>query len=230
MPTPDQAGPLAEEAILILEPGPGSRLPSPLHISGIAGPAFEQTLVVRVISADGQELALAPAQINAELGQRGKFAVDLAVSVDEAMPAFIQVYTTSPRDGGLTHLSAVIVNLKTEGGVELKPVSSHLEQLVIQRPAAGETVRGGIMRLEGFGWASFEQTLVVEVIGPDGALAGRSPVLVNSLEMGQPGPFSIELPYTLTGPAGPGRIVVRDPSAAFDGDMHLTSVEVNLEP
>jgi hypothetical protein len=28
----------------------------------------------------------------------------------------------------------------------------------------------------------------------------------------------------------PARIVVRDPSAAFDGDVHLSSVEVNLEP
>jgi hypothetical protein len=29
---------------------------------------------------------------------------------------------------------------------------------------------------------------------------------------------------------GPGRVVVRNPSPAFGGDLHLNSVEVNLEP
>jgi hypothetical protein len=47
--------------------------------------------------------------------------------------------------------------------------------------------------------------------------------------MGQPGQFRAELNYSLDAPQA-GRVVVRDPSAAFEGDVHLSSVELRLEP
>ena len=44
------------EAIVILEPGPGSRLRSPLRVAGVADPTHEQTLVLRGLRPDGSEL------------------------------------------------------------------------------------------------------------------------------------------------------------------------------
>jgi hypothetical protein len=82
--------------------------------------------------------------------------------------------------------------------------------------------------VQGFAQASFEQTLVVEVLGPDGTLAGSQSLIVNSSEVGKPGPFSVDVTYAAI--AGTGRIVVRDPSPAFTGDIHTASVEVILEP
>jgi hypothetical protein len=195
----------------------------------MADPTFEQSLVVRAVSADGAELALVPVQIQAEAGLRGPFAADLAIRVTELTPVFLQVYATSPRDGGITHLSSVAVMVKPEGGAEIRPVDSQLERVVIDQPARGGTVQGGAAYVTGFGWASFEQALLAEVIGPDGNVIGSQPLLVQSSEMGVPGPFSVEVAYTLPAP-GPGRIVVRDLSAAFGGDVHISSVEVNLEP
>jgi hypothetical protein len=90
-------------------------------------------------------------------------------------------------------------------------------------------VLSGAVHVEGYAWASFEQTLVVEVFDTDGRVVGSLPVLVNSPEMGQPGPFSADLLFTVDA-SGPGRVVVRDPSPAFDGDVHLASVEVTLQP
>ena len=220
--------PLPQETILILSPGPGSRLTTPIRVNGVAGPVFDQALSVRVISADGQELAIAPAQIDADLGQRGPFAVDIAISVNEVLPAFIQIYAGSPRDGGITHLSAIDVTLAPRGAPDIKPLISHLERILIDHPAPGETIRGGKVRVQGFGLASFEQTLVVEIIGPDGTLAGSQSLIVDSPESGKPGPFSVDVLYAAS--AGLGRIVIRDPSPAFDGDLHVSSVEVNLEP
>jgi hypothetical protein len=220
---------LPEESILILTPGPGSRLVNPIHVTGIADPTFEQVLVVRAVSAEGTELALVPAQILAEAGQRGPFAADLSVPVTESTPVFIQVYATSPRDGGITHLSSVTVMVKPEGGPEIRPVDSHLERIVIDQPAAGGSVQGGTAHITGFGLASFEQALLAEVVGPDGTVIGSQSLLVQAPDMGVPGPFSVDVPYVLSAP-GPGRILVRDLSAAFGGDVHVSSVEVNLEP
>jgi hypothetical protein len=99
----------------------------------------------------------------------------------------------------------------------------------IFQPELRDTVGGGSVRVEGFGLASFEQTLVIEVQDQDGRVIASQPVMVNATELGQPGPFSAEIAYELDSP-GPGRIAVRDISPAFGGDVHVASVEILLEP
>jgi hypothetical protein len=218
-----------EEAILILEPGPGSQLTSPLHIAGMADSTFEQHLVVRIVLDDGTELALTPTIIQTEMGQRGPFAIDIPFTITGERQAFIQVYATSARDGGITHLSAVGVTLTDTGPVDIRPVTDYSERINIYTPTLGGTVSGGVAHVEGFALASFEQHLLVEVYDMNGTLIGFAPVTVTAPDLGMPGPFVVDVPYTLAA-AGPGRIVVRDPSPAFDGDVHLSSVEVKLEP
>jgi hypothetical protein len=228
-PTPQPHEPeQPEEAIQILEPGPGSRLVNLIHASGIADSTFEQNLAVRVVLDDGSVLASTSTTIRAEAGTRGPFEVDLPVDVISERQAFIQVYASSPRDGGITHLASVGVVLANSGTAEIKPVTPQSERIAIYQPVVNEVLSGAV-HVEGYAWASFEQTLVVEVFDTDGRVVGSLPVLVNSPEMGQPGPFSADLLFTVDA-SGPGRVVVRDPSPAFDGDVHLASVEVTLQP
>jgi len=220
---------LTEEAILILEPGPGSRLTSPIHVAGIANPSFEQALVVRLVLDDGDEIALIPTQIQAELGQRGPFSVDIPFQVEGEHPAFIQVYVDSARDGGITHLASIGVRITDSGQEDVIPVEPYPERIIIFQPELGDNLRGGVAHVEGFALASFEGTLVIEVIDEDGNVVGLQPTIVSAPEMGVPGPFFVDVPYQINA-SGPGRIVVRDPSPAFDGDIHVSSVEISLEP
>lgn len=217
------------ETIQILEPGPGSQVSASLHVSGIADPTFEQNLVVRVLDENGTQLALAPTTIQAQAGQRGSFAIDLALPPGAAGPLFLQVYATSPRDGGITHLDAAIVNLVPQGGEQIRILEPASERIQIISPGVGQTISGGVLLLEGYGWASFEQTLVVALYDEQGTQLAVQPVTVQAPDMGQPGPFRAELHYSLSGPQA-GRVVVRDPGAAFEGDVHLNSVELRLEP
>ena len=221
--------PTPEDAILILEPGPGSQLTSPLRVAGMADSTFEQHLVVRIILDDGAELALAPTIIQTELGQRGPFSIEIPFTITGERQAFIQVYATSARDGGTTHLSSVGVTLTDTGPVDIRPVTDYAERINIYTPGLGSTVSGGSALVSGFALASFEQHLLVEVLDVDGNVIGFSPVIVTAPDWGIPGPFVVDIPYTLE-EAGPGRVVVRDPSPAFDGDVHLASVEIMLEP
>lgn len=224
-PTPE----LPEESILILEPGPGSRLTSPARVAGVSDPTFEQSLAVRMVLDDGTELVVVPVQIQADIGQRGNFEVEVPFDIGEERQAFIQVYAASARDGGITHLAAVGVRIAPAGPQDIVTRTPHPEQIVIFQPAPGETVSGGVAHVEGFGLASFEQNLIVEVLDQDGQVIGSQPVTVQAPDLGIPGPFSADLPYTLAA-SGAGRIVVRDPSPAFAGDTHLSSVEITLEP
>jgi len=223
--------PLPDETILILEPGPGSRVTSPVHVAGFADPTFEQNLVIRLVLDDGTQLTLLPTTIQADVGNRGPFDVDVPFTVAGEQRVSIQVYASSARDGGITHLASVGVTLAAGGAPEIAPAAPHPEQLVIFQPALGETISGGIVHVEGYGRASFEGTLVVEVYDADGNQVGSQSLIVDAPEAGagQPGPFSVDVPYTVSG-EGPGRIVVVDPLPAFNGVGHITSVEVTLRP
>ena len=103
------------------------------------------------------------------------------------------------------------------------------EQIQITNLAPGDSLSGGVAHVEGFALASFEQTLVVDVLDQEGTVVGSQSLIVDSPEWGQPGPFQVDVPYSIT-TSGAGRIVVRDPSPAFAGDVHLASVEVELNP
>ena len=218
-----------EEAILILEPGSGSRLTSPVHVAGIADPTFEQTLIVRIVLDDGSELTIHPLTIVADIGQRGPFAGDVQFVVSGERNALIQVYDQSARDGGIVHLASVGVILVSEGLEEIVFVEPHPEVIVIDQPESGATIRGGVAHVEGFGLASFEQTLVIEVHDAEGNVVGSQPIIVSAPDWGFPGPFSADVRYEVA-VEGPGRIVVIDPLPVFDGLGHVSSVEITLAP
>jgi hypothetical protein len=224
-PTPERP----EEAILILFPGPSSIVTSPVTVSGIADPTFEQTLVVRILLTDNTQLALTPTIIQADLGERGRFTVDVPFEVESTTQGFIQVFTESARDGGITHLSSVGVALAPSGPETIVPGQFHPEQIWIQSPVLGQAISGGVVRVQGYALASFEQTLVIDVYDASGNLVGRKPTMTHAPDLGLPGPFDDTVSYSV-GSAGPGRIVVRDPSVAYVGDYHLASVEITLSP
>jgi hypothetical protein len=220
--------PRPEAEIAILAPGPGSRVVNPVRIAGMADPTFEQALVVRIVSADGAEIALVPTMISAMLGERGPFEVDVDVAVAEDTQAFIQVYDVSARDGKIVAMESVGVTLAADGAEEIISLSPYRQQVAILSPNIGDTVAGGLAHVTAFGWAGFEQTLVVEVQDETGEVVGMIPVTLTG-DFGEAVPFTAEVPYTV-GAAGPGRIAIRDISPAFGGDRFVTSVEVSLTP
>jgi hypothetical protein len=217
------------ETIMILEPGPGSRLTSPIHLVGRADPTFEQTLGVRIVLDDGTVLTQQPAMIAADIGQRGPFEADVPFSIQGERNALIQVFDQSARDGGITHLASVGVTLVEGGPVEVRTSPPEPEAIVISAPESGASLSGGMVHVEGVAIASFEGTLLVEIYDLTGSLIGSEAVTVSSPEMGTAGPFSVDVTYLLT-EEGPGRVVVVDPLPAFDGVGHIASVEVTLGP
>jgi len=222
-------GAAPEEAILILQPGPGSRVTSPLRVAVIADTTFEQALVVRLVLDDGSLLALEPTTIHTPMGTRGPFEVEVPFSLSGERNALLQVYSSSPRDGGITHLSSVGLLLAMGGPADIRPALRGPEHLQILQPALIQRVSGGVAHVEGFGLASFEGTLLVQVYDVGGNQVGSQPITVQAPDMGIPGPFVVDVPYTVSA-EGPGRIVVVDPLPAFNGVGHIASVEVTLAP
>jgi hypothetical protein len=214
---------------MILEPAAGSRVVSPVLVSGVADSTFEQTLVVRLLLEDGSVLALEPTMIQAELGQRGNFEEEVHFEISGERQAFLQVLEHSARDGEIIHLSAVGITISDTGPQEIRRSDPKPEQIIVFQPTVRERVQGGRAVVIGYGWASFEQTLLIEVQDENGQVVGSTPVTIAAPDLGQPGHFTVEVPYQVSR-EGPGRILVRDVSPAFGGDVHRTSVEIDLAP
>lgn len=219
-------------AIIIASPGNGSKVTSPIVVTGVSNGSFEQSIVARLISADGTEIAVVPGQIaGEEMGQRGDYAITIDFEVNEVTPAFIQVFTDSPMDGGITTLSSVGIQLlptADAGQEEIIENTNTGEHIVITSQANGDVVTGGSITIEGFGRPTFESTFVVEMTDSNGELLAREAVTVNA-PMGQYGYFSVTFPYELTEET-PVRISVRDISPAHGGDAFVNSVLVRLAP
>jgi LysM repeat protein len=221
--------PQDQEAIVIEEPGPGSLVTSPMRISGISDPAQHQTLVARLLYEDGTVVFEQPVQIDAPLGQRGSYEAIVPFTISGERQAFVQMVIRSARDGRITHLSSVGVTLSDSGPAGIIRQEAQPARVTIYQPQTNSTISGGVATISGFGLASFEQTLLVEIHDAAGNTIAAEPVMVDAPALGQPGYFSINLPYSVD-EAGHGRVVVRDPGAAFAGDVYVTSVEVMLQP
>jgi hypothetical protein len=118
LPTPASPTPASSpgEEIAIIGPGRGVTVTNPALVTGFASSPFEQTVVVAVLDGSGGRIGLASGMITGEYGQRGPFSVTVPFAVPaNGQPGRIQVFTESPRDGALEHLSSVTVMLQGAG-------------------------------------------------------------------------------------------------------------------
>lgn len=132
-PTPS-ALPCPCEEIIIVAPGQGVTVTNPVTVTGIAASPFEQTVVVRVLDGSGQPIGLTPGIVTGEYGQRGPFTVTVPFTVPlNSQPGRIQVFTESPRDGAMEHLSSVMVNLR---GLDLDALLERLDTALTSKDYA----------------------------------------------------------------------------------------------
>ncbi len=109
----------SDDVILINAPAQNQTVTSPAVVTGLAA-AFEQQITVRILDESGAEVGLGVGFIDADMGQRGPFTATVPFAIpSNSQFGRIQVYSVSPRDGAVEHLSSVVVRLQ---GLDLDPV------------------------------------------------------------------------------------------------------------
>lgn len=230
------------EAIVLAEPGANSMVVSPVHISGIASPTFEQNLVISISGEDGKEITRTSTTIQADAGQRGSFAADVAFTIDRTQAGRISVWDSSPKDGSLVHLSSVEITLLAAGDAALNAANAEkTESIQIDLPAQASEVSGGMIQISGKSDAVFENTLTVVLCGEgsDGVedplcgtknnILGMTTLNVVSPEAGQPGTFTGSISYTVSADVH-GSLLIYSTSPRDGGILHLASRAVTLKP
>ncbi len=238
---PTAGFPQLPEAIRILAPGLGSSILSPVKVSGEADPTFEQHLMAKVSGENGQAINTKSTTIQVPAGERGPFSLQIPFTVTKNQPGRVAVWSTSAKDGGLVHFSSVEVTLLVSGSAKILAGQSANEVLVITQPAVASTASGGKLLVQGWSGPVFENTLVVVLCGEGGSgksdpfcgtadnILARTTTTIHAPDVGQPGPFSVEISYKVS-QAVSGRVAVYYTSPRDGYLQHLTSVGVRLEP
>ncbi len=240
--TPEVGSAQALEAILISMPGSGSQVASPVTVQGQSRPTFEQGLSVAVYGQDGQVLDQQPITIDAPAGQPGDFSASLTFDVPAEQPGRISVSETSAKDGGILHLASVEITLRPAGAsANLLAAEFHFESIAIASPAINASVSGGTLTVSGYSDYYFESNLGLALCGeggsgaPDELCGTQDNVLalgnatIDSPDVGQPGPFSGSLSYSVAGPVQ-ARIVAFASSPRDGGWLHVSSIPIILQP
>lgn len=100
-----------EAAIVVESPEPGASVSSPVTVSGTAS-VFEGTVQLRVLDAEGDEIASAFTTASAGAPERGEFSEQVDFTVDEAQDGVIEAFehnVASPEESPERELSKVAV-------------------------------------------------------------------------------------------------------------------------
>jgi hypothetical protein len=105
-----------EAAIVVESPEPGASVSSPVTVSGTAS-VFEGTVQLRILDADGEEIASAFTTASAGAPERGDFSEEVAFKVDEAQDGMVEVFeqnVASPEESPERELFRVEVPVHLE--------------------------------------------------------------------------------------------------------------------
>lgn len=223
--TPQPIGPL--ETIVIAAPLPNQGVRDMIHVAGVADPAFERRLSMLVRDQTGRVIGSALAQIQAPIGQRGPYSATVQLPPNlPPQPGRVIVYAISLRDGGPVQLSSVEVQLSSDAPSNgARPDPNQREAIVITAPPPGAMLRGSAhVAAE----TMYTSDLVIEVRGPNNETLGRVMRTLDNVA-GRPAPLIVDVPFRVNGDP-PGRIVIYVIHPRDGKTVHLSSVEVNLQP
>jgi hypothetical protein len=218
-------GPL--ETIVITAPLTNQGVRDVIRVAGVADPTFEQRLSILVRDQTGRVIGSAAAQIQAPIGQRGPYEATVQLPPQlPPQPGRVIVYAISPRDGGPVQLSSVEVQLSSDAPSNVAaPDPNQREAIVITAPQPGAMMHGSVHVVAE---TMYTSDLVIEVRGPNNETLGRVMRTLENTE-GLPAPLIVDVPFRIYSDP-PGRIVIYNLHPRDGKTIHLSSVEVNLQP
>ncbi len=216
-------------AIQLYGPGPLSKIVSPLEIYGYAIPGYNHKGRVDLYGEDGRLLASELLQLNT-VYKWAYFYWPLPFSISSAGELGRLTLSTQDQYGRLTAVNSVHLLLLPEGASILNPPGDLdlMERCIIEEPAAGMKVSGGVLSLSGKMLPFNDLPLTISLIGRDGSVL-NSQLLPITPDGANLVPFDIDIPYSLSGGAWE-LLTVSQFDDRIGGLMYLYSQEIYFNP
>jgi hypothetical protein len=227
-PTLTSTPPIPFAAIQIINPGPGSRVVSPIRFSAYLEPGAKGNVTIELLGEDGRMLVRNLKSYSA----RTRIYINLEIEFEIAAVAEAGrlLISTQDEQGRTIALDSVDLLLLSIGEEALNPPGDLLEKIVIQEPKPKALIQGGKLWVSGLARTNTEMPLVVELFTTDGKPLGGTR-LVTVLESGiqDYSAYNVEFPYSIKSPTWV-RLVISELAGRIPGATHQTTVEILLSP
>jgi hypothetical protein len=225
--TPQPNVPYAQ--IQFLEPGPMSKIVSPLKFQMMILAGESGIVQIDLLGEDGRLLYRSIERISRDLGStfyNSRIPFEIRAAAETAL---IQV-STKDQYGRMQALNSYPVVLLSSGTNEITPAGNLIYErcVLFNPPARDATVFGGVLTVNGHMWPYNKQYLILDLILPDGKIAGSRIVNMHGLD---PQDFSTTIPYKVTGPLL-ARLTIRQLDFDFMDNLpiYIYSQEILLNP
>jgi hypothetical protein len=218
------------ESLYFELPGQSSHVSGSIRIVGWGGPSENERVLLRLLGSDGRVMVSYSTYLSVYPGNSGRFFATLSYSIPTlAEDARLEVRIYSPLDGQVAHIATVDLVLLSLGSERIQRGFQGAERITIFSPRQGESLRGGIVRVQGAAWLSADVPLTVQVTDSWGNLVGSLEFALDVPEPGVIGQFDVQVPYDISYTQG-GRVAVYEPGEKIPGIVHYNSVYVTLHP
>lgn len=232
-PSPTPAPPpfnLPLEQLVIYEPGPGSQVTSPFRIVGRGGPSYQERIRLRLLGQDGQVLSENTSILFAYPGNAGRFVSYLSFNIDHVAEAgLLQIESFDERTGRVNHISSQHLVLLTAGSPLVHQALQGTEKLTIRAPKKDQMISGGSLDVAIAGWVDTNTPLQMDIIDRSGNVVGTASLPLDAPAVGQLGTLQAKIEYSVPF-SQYGRLTVTERDPQTDEIIHMTSLEIYLQP
>lgn len=215
-------------AIQFLSPGPLSKLVSPVAVRGYAVPGHDSKGSLDLYGEDGRLLASQLLQLNTPY-KWAIFYYELAFHADSVGELGRLSLSTLDEYGRVTAVNSVHLLLLSEGTSIVTPPGNLQEACMIEKPAAGQRLSGGVLNVVGKMRPYNALPLTAELVSRDGAVIGTGLVSMSPVPQDGYVPFRVDIPYRIPDSIW-ALLVVRQLDDRISGTMYLYSREIFLNP
>ena len=215
-------------AIQILSPGPLSKIVGPIEAYGYAVPGYKNKGSLDLYGEDGHLLASQLLQLNTPY-KWSAFYWKLSYDTNSVGELGRLSLSTQDEYGRITAVNSVHLLLLSEGQSIINPPDDLKEHCVIEQPAAGQRLSGGVLNVAGKMRPYNNLPLTVELVARDGRVIGTQLVPISPAPDNSYVPFRVAIQYGIAQSTW-ALLVVRQFDNRIGGTMYLYSQEILLNP
>jgi hypothetical protein len=224
----DQKFPIAQ--LNIFNPGSNSKISSPLSISAYAFPGADGKVTLQLWGEDGR--LMANQLIKLLVTTSGvTFTSQIPFEITAGGESAVLTLTSFDSVGRRIAVTSVPLTLLQIGTSSIETGGFAKQSFVLTSPAAGDTISGGTLHLNGYAHAFSSAPLIIELIKENGGVVASKQINLAAPADGQNySAFAVDLAYTVS-ESTPVRISLRQGNDhAPLVDLALSSQLITLQP
>jgi hypothetical protein len=213
----------------ILQPGPLSKVTSPIAIRLYVQPGHNGRVRLELLGEDGRSLARKLLTASETSSRQVYLNTELAFEISAmAETARLQV-SIDDAQGRLAFLNSVDVVLLSVGETELNPRNDLREPILIQMPTEHALIQSNKVLVAGQARKINDEPIKIKLITTEGYTMVERLAILLPAENGDYGTFAVEVPYQVNAPTWV-RLIVQVRGTRPPGAVYLSSLEVLLSP